>query len=65
MKFYFIIVHIALLADSILLMLILPGDVVQKKTQAEIDAFTDRMNRCPNTNEKDQFPSVITELYRW
>lgn len=41
---------------------------VQKKTQAEMDAFTDRMNRCPNTNEKDQFPylcALITELYRW
>jgi len=38
------------------------------KAQAEIDAFTERMDRCPNTNEKDQFPylcALISELYRW
>ncbi|KAF9445165.1 cytochrome P450 [Macrolepiota fuliginosa MF-IS2] len=41
---------------------------VQKKAQAEIDAFTECMDRCPNTNEKEQFPylcALITELYRW
>ncbi|KAF5367249.1 hypothetical protein D9757_011706 [Collybiopsis confluens] len=35
---------------------------------AEIDEFTNRMGRCPNTNEKDQFPylsAMISELYRW
>ncbi|KAJ7756409.1 cytochrome P450 [Mycena maculata] len=40
----------------------------QRKAQAEIDAFTERMDRTPNTNEKDQFPylcALISELYRW
>ncbi|KAJ7154765.1 cytochrome P450 [Mycena filopes] len=38
------------------------------KAQAEIDAFTDRMDRLPTAEEKDQFPyisALISEVYRW
>ncbi|KAF7330982.1 Cytochrome P450 [Mycena venus] len=40
----------------------------KKKAQAEIDAFTERMDRFPNANEKDRCPyicALISELYRW
>jgi hypothetical protein len=40
----------------------------KRRAQVEIDAFTERLDRLPNTNEKDQFPylcALISEVYRW
>lgn len=41
---------------------------VKRKAQAEVDRFIEQKDRCPETNEKDQFPyicALITELFRW
>ncbi|KAJ7142152.1 cytochrome P450 [Mycena crocata] len=40
----------------------------KRKAQAEVDIFTERMDRIPNATEKDQFPylcALISELFRW